>query len=113
MFRILFHYVLKRMFCIMNDVIERRFHKQEEEMRKYEENQTGKLIEAYCNCCGKKLLVKDGMIMEGVLPLKAFWGYFSEKDGEKHSFDLCESCYDKWVAGFQIPVEKKMENEML
>jgi hypothetical protein len=51
--------------------------------------------------------------MEGVLPVTAFWGYFSEKDGEHHTFDLCESCYDKWIAGFQIPVEKKIENEML
>ena len=32
------------------------------------------------------------------------WGYFSKKDGETHSFDLCEECYDKWIGGFQIPV---------
>ena len=80
-------------------------------MRKYKSS--GVLETVICNCCGKKLAVKDGMIMEGVLPVTAFWGYFSEKDGEHHTFDLCESCYDKWIAGFQIPVEKKIENEML
>ena len=82
-------------------------------MRKYEEKKENQVVEVYCNCCGKKLAVKDGVIMEGVLPVTAFWGYFSEKDGECQNFDLCESCYDKWTAGFQIQVEKKMENEML
>ena len=82
-------------------------------MRKYEEKKENQVVEVYCNCCGKKIAVKDGMVMEGVLPVTVCWGYFSEKDGERHTFDLCESCYDKWIAGFQIPVEKKIENEML
>ena len=56
-------------------------------MRKYEEKKENQVVEVYCNCCGKKLAVKDGMIMEGVLPVTAFWGYFSEKDGEHHTFD--------------------------
>ena len=33
------------------------------------------------------------------------WGYFSEKDGEHHSFDLCESCYDELLKSFLIPAE--------
>ena len=33
------------------------------------------------------------------------WGYFSNKDGERHSFDLCESCYDELLKTFLIPVE--------
>ena len=41
------------------------------------------------------------------------WGYFSEKDGESHSFDLCEACYDKLTAGFKIPPEKNTEKELL
>ena len=32
-------------------------------------------------------------------------GYFSEKDGERHSFDLCESCYDDLLRTFRIPAE--------
>ena len=34
------------------------------------------------------------------------WGYFSHKDLTKHTFNICESCYDKWVASFAIPVEE-------
>lgn len=82
-------------------------------MRKYKERKENQVMEVYCNCCGKKLCVKKGIIMEGVVPVTVQWGYFSQKDEETHDFDLCESCYDKWIAGFQIPVEKKIENEML
>ncbi len=58
-----------------------------------------------CNCCGKELIVKGGIVREGVFSAEYSWGYFSEKDGETHSFDLCEECYDKWIGGFKIPVE--------
>ena len=34
-------------------------------MRKYEEKKENQVVEVYCNCCGKKLNVKDGVIMEG------------------------------------------------
>ena len=53
------------------------------------------------------------MILEGAFPGHVQWGYFSEKDGEVHDFDLCESCYDKWIGSFRIPVEVKRENELL
>ena len=58
-----------------------------------------------CNCCGKELMVKGGIVREGVFSAEYSWGYFSEKDGETHSFDLCEECYVKWIGGFKIPVE--------
>ena len=58
-----------------------------------------------CNCCGKELMVKGGIVREGVFSAEYSWGYFSEKDGETHSFDLCVECYDKWIGGFKIPVE--------
>ena len=58
-----------------------------------------------CNCCGKELMVKGGIVREGVFSAEYSWGYFSEKEGETHSFDLCEECYDKWIGGFKIPVE--------
>ena len=40
-------------------------------------------------------------------------GYFSEKDGETHRFCICESCYDRIRAGFQIPVEIETAQEYL
>lgn len=55
-----------------------------------------------CNCCKKKIPVADGHAMEGVFSVDYTWGYFSNKDGEKHSFDLCEECYDKLLHGFLI-----------
>ena len=51
--------------------------------------------------------------MEGVFHGQVQWGYFSQKDGESHSFDLCEECYDRLTGGFQIPPEKYAEKELL
>ena len=50
---------------------------------------------------------------EGVLSVEKAWGYFSEKDGEVHSFDLCEKCYDRLVNQFEIPVTVKKQTELL
>lgn len=66
-------------------------------MRKY--GKTGKLETVICNMCGKKIVVKDGIVREGAAAFDHAWDYFSEKDGEVHHFDLCESCYDDWWAG--------------
>lgn len=60
---------------------------------------------ARCNQCGKTLKQERDVITEGALQLEFTWGYFSEKDGEKHKFILCESCYDTWIKGFAVPVE--------
>ncbi len=60
-----------------------------------------------CNKCGKILETehkagnpKDSAMITIEIP----WGYFSGKDGELHKIILCESCYDKWISSFQIPV---------
>ena len=45
------------------------------------------------------------MRTEGVFSVDYTWGYFSDKDGERHSFDLCESCYDELLRTFRIPAE--------
>lgn len=81
-------------------------------MRRYKEKKKETLVQVYCNCCGKEIRVKDGMLLEGVFPGHAVWGYFSEKDGESHEFDICEACYDKWIASFRIPPEKNLEHEL-
>ena len=39
--------------------------------------------------------------------------YLSEKDGEIHRFDLCESCYDQMRAQFTIDVEVEEQVELL
>ena len=82
-------------------------------MKKYTEQTNPYSLELFCNCCGKQIRTEKDRVMEGVFPGHVQWGYFSEKDGETHDFHLCEDCYDKWTASFQIPVEVKTENELL
>ena len=53
------------------------------------------------------------MLQEGVLSVRQKWGYFSDKDGETHSFDLCEKCYDRLISQFKIPVMIKKETEFM
>lgn len=82
-------------------------------MRKYKKQETEKVAEVFCNRCGKKLRVENGIIMEGVFPGSIVWGYFSGKDAQRHEFDLCEDCYDAVTEEFSIPVDKKNEKELL
>ena len=46
-------------------------------------------------------------VAEGVMHVVKDWGFFSEKDLVRHEFDMCEQCYDKMTAGFQIPVTER------
>jgi DNA-directed RNA polymerase alpha subunit len=50
------------------------------------------LIDIECDVCGS--LCKKECDIESA-SLTAIWGFDSRKDGEKHSCDLCEDCYDK------------------
>lgn len=65
-----------------------------------------KLVEINCNKCKKKIIVENDVIKEGIFSVDYRWGYFSQKDGIKHSFDLCEDCYDSFVSEFQISVDE-------
>lgn len=82
-------------------------------MRQFTEHQEKQLEAVYCNMCRKKLLVQNGLLIEGALSVDKVWGYFSKKDGERHSFDLCEECYNKLVQSFSIPVDITDQNELL
>lgn len=82
-------------------------------MRKYEFLKEEKIEKIFCNHCGKEIKVEQGRPLEGTCQINITWDYFSNKDTEKHSFDLCEACYDQWVASFAIPVTVKEENELL
>lgn len=74
-------------------------------MRQYQIKEIKEVKKIICNQCGKEMQVTNGRAEEGVFSADYAWGYFSEKDGEKHSFDLCEDCYDKLLASFKIPAE--------
>lgn len=55
-----------------------------------------------CNGCGRPLKMEHGILREDVFEGKKQWGYFSERDGELHSFLLCESCYEKMIEQFKV-----------
>jgi len=78
-------------------------------MRKYKDN--GQLETLICNCCGKKLVVEEGIVREGAISIDHEWDFFSEKDGEVHHWDLCEECYDQLISQFRIApdVEEQVE----
>ena len=78
-------------------------------MRVYEEEK--KLTKVVCNACGKKLLVENGILKEECIHVKH--DFFGARDGESDSFDLCEACYEKLIADFAVPVDKKERVELL
>lgn len=70
-------------------------------------------MKIHCNCCGKEYEKKGDILMEGVASVTIDWGYFSQKDGEIHTFSLCETCYDKIAGSFQIPVAVMEKTELV
>ena len=65
-----------------------------------------------CNCCGKELIVKGGIVREGVFSAECSWGYFSEKDGTSQTADICESCFEQWMSQFRIPPQTVERTEI-
>lgn len=70
-------------------------------------------MKTHCNCCGKELRRKNDVLLEDVMIIEKNWGYFSKKDGETHTFCLCEECYDRIVKQFQIPVSVSDRTELI
>ena len=68
-------------------------------MRKYTSG--GQLEAVVCNCCGKKLIVVDGIVREGVLSINHAWDF------------LCEPCYDAVISEFKLPVDVEEQKEFL
>ena len=71
-----------------------------------------KQIEKCCNMCGKKIK-ENGLEREDFLQMEKTWGYFSEKDGEKHTIILCETCYDLWIKSLKIAPDVEEITEFL
>lgn len=62
--------------------------------------------------CGKEIK-ESGLHREDSVYIEKKWGYFSEKDGEKHVVVLCENCYDMWIKSFKIPPRVEEITEIL
>lgn len=67
----------------------------------------------FCNVCGRELKIERGILREGVFEATQEWGYFSDKDLEIHSFDMCEECYNKMTESFVIPITITKNKEAL
>lgn len=66
-----------------------------------------------CNACKKVILEKNTIPTTDYLHVEKEWGYFSDKDGQKQEFDLCETCYDAWIKKMQIPVTSEEVTELV
>lgn len=82
-------------------------------MRKYIGENSVALKEARCNSCGRTFLIENGMPKEEIIEIEHVFGYFSDKDGEKYSFDLCEACYNRIIKEFAIQAEIQEVREFL
>ena len=82
-------------------------------MRIYLDKNKNELTAVICNQCKKELNVENGIVKEGYFCGDVQFGYFSNKDGSRHSFDLWEECYDKMIKGFAIPVEEEEVMELI
>ena len=82
-------------------------------MRIYSEENKTELVRVVCNFCGKDLLVENGFLKEECIHVDHDFGFFGQKDGMSHKFDLCEECYRKIVEGFSIPAEEWERKELL
>lgn len=67
----------------------------------------------FCNMCGKKIMIKNGILAEEVLSVKKAWGYFSKRDGICSEFDLCEECCERVMEQFVIPASETEQKELL
>ena len=81
-------------------------------MRVYNNMETG-LISVICNCCEKELMVENGILKEECIHVAHDFGFFGQRDGETHNFDLCEDCYVQIISKFRIPVEVQERKELL
>lgn len=58
----------------------------------------------FCNVCGEEIKKDIYGYYNDYIHIEKKWGYNSDFDGEKHSFDICSQCYKKMVSDFKIPV---------
>lgn len=81
-------------------------------MKKYTDENKTILKKIVCNQCGRQMKVENGIVKEGYFSADTVFGYFSEKDGVRQQFDLCEKCYDAMIKEFAVPIEETEEKEL-
>lgn len=78
-------------------------------MRVY--NEKGHLVKIVCNSCAMEYRLKNQVIKRDFLSVSKSWGYFSNKDGMRQEFDLCESCFERLNRTWMIPASETEETE--
>lgn len=73
-------------------------------MREYQTvmRENAELSKVICNGCGREIPLTQADYFHG----EKTWGYFSAQDGRRDSFDLCEDCYQKMLAGFRVKIKE-------
>jgi ribosomal-protein-alanine N-acetyltransferase len=61
--------------------------------------------EIICNCCAKPIKKYDYGVFNDHIHINKAFGYWSNHDTEIHSMDICEDCYEKFIATFKIKPE--------
>lgn len=67
----------------------------------------------FCNICGVTLSFDVTTFGQEYAFIQKDWGYFSSKDGERHTIRLCEQCYDQWIRSFKVPMVKENRTEFV
>ncbi|NMA83004.1 MAG: hypothetical protein GX962_03960 [Epulopiscium sp.] len=65
----------------------------------------------HCNGCGTPIPRDKHGNFEETLHIEKEWGYLSKRDGEIHSIDLCQNCYEKWINTFAISPVSAYKNK--
>ncbi|MDR1537019.1 MAG: hypothetical protein LBU32_03315 [Clostridiales bacterium] len=58
-----------------------------------------------CNLCGRTISEHGGN-HDCHVSVEKKWGYGTKWDGETHSFDLCETCYEELISRFKIDIAR-------
>lgn len=82
-------------------------------MRIYRKELEEQLEVVTCNKCGRQMRVENGILKEGCFTADFVFGYFSNRDGMRQQFDLCEDCYDSVVGTFLLPAVQEEATELL
>lgn len=67
--------------------------------------------EVICNCCAKPIKkyeygdYNSFTQFHDYIHIKKTFGYWSNHDTEIHNMDICEECYEKFIATFKIKPE--------
>lgn len=56
-----------------------------------------------CDCCGKTEVGEHVEYDSTITSVDISFGYGSSRDTETHYFDICDDCYNDWIATFKYP----------